>query len=70
MSRRQENFRSDEVTTQLLLSLINYNNNLDQKNKTDKSKVIRRAIYRLATEELPEEVFNAAIQVANDIERY
>ena len=58
--RKQENFRTDELTTQLLLAL---QLSTDRK----KSDLIRSAIYAFAKSELPEEIFNETVVASQDL---
>lgn len=68
MREKRENIRIDDLTYQLLLALIqqqlDFNNN-----KVTKSEVYRRAVYRMAKEDLPEEDFKAIVTNMSDIER-
>lgn len=57
---KREEFRSDELTTQLLLAL---QLSTDRK----KSDLIRSAIYAFAKTELPEEVFTETLLAAHDL---
>lgn len=57
---KREEFRSDELTTQLLLAL-----QLHTERK--KADLIRSAIYAYAKTELPEEVFTETLLAAHDL---
>lgn len=63
----REQIRTDELTEQLVLTLIS--KNLDNYNKISKSELYRKAIYRMAKEELSEEEFAAVVTGITDMQR-